>query len=129
MRAWAAHRTATAPIAPAEARALAVRILQDDSFVVLASNDQGDSVYLAPPGIPFVLRVSNHARRPRQRRNHGEVLVSLVIDRPVSRVQLESRIAAAQRDFTARCNHRMSDTPTCSDEGAERRSAVLVLPG
>ena len=86
---------------PAEATALAVRFLEARRFTVVARNARGDSVYLSPGSGPFALRISNHARTPKQRRSHREVLTSLVIREPRSPVQVEAMVAAALRDFAA----------------------------
>lgn len=88
---------------PREAVALAVARLQARGFVVVARNESGDSLYLAA-GRRFRLRVSNHARRPRQRRTHAEVLASLVIDGPRSEEQVERLVEAVVRDFTLRAD-------------------------
>lgn len=89
---------------PREAVALAVARLQARGFVVVARNERGDSLYLALAGHRFRLRVSNHARRPRQRRTHAEVLASLVIDGPRSEEQVERLVEAVVRDFTLRAD-------------------------
>lgn len=89
-------------LAPREAIALAVALLEARGFTVTDRNERGDSLYLAPDGSSYRLRVSNHARRPRQRRNHAEVLAGLVIDGPRSEPQVMRLVEAAVRDFTAR---------------------------
>jgi hypothetical protein len=81
--------------------ALAARLLEAQGFTVVARNDRGDSLYLARPGHGAILRLSNHARRPRQRRNHPEVVTSLVVATPKRPSQLKVMIAAALREFAA----------------------------
>jgi hypothetical protein len=87
---------------PAAALALAARLLEARGFMIVARNERGDSLYLALPGQDATLRLSSHARRPRQRRTHPEVVTSLVVATPKRRLQLETMIAAAQRDYAAR---------------------------
>jgi hypothetical protein len=94
----------TAPmtaLAPAAALAHAVDLLMRQGFVVSARNTRGDSVYLRPEGCAYALRVSNHARTPKQRRNHPDAIVSLVIRAPRGPEQVAELVAAATRDFAA----------------------------
>ena len=86
---------------PAAALALAARLLEAQGFTIVARNERGDSLYLARPGHDATLRLSNHARRPRQRRNHPEVATSLVVATPKRPGQLAVMVAAALRDFSA----------------------------
>lgn len=92
------------PLPPAAALALATRLLEAQGFTVVARNERGDSLYLARPGQDATLRLSNHARRPRQRRTHPEVATSLVVAVPKRAGQIEAMIAAALRDYAARAN-------------------------
>ena len=92
----------SAPLPPAAAIARATRLLEAEGFTIVARNGRGDSLYLAPEGASATLRVSNHARRPRQRQNHPEVATSLVIHTPRSTAQIEVMVAAALRDFFQR---------------------------
>ncbi len=89
-------------LSPAAALALVAELLEAQGFRVVARNERGDSLYLALPGQDATLRLSNHARRPRQRRSHPEVVTSLVVATPKRIRQLEAMIAAAQRDYAAR---------------------------
>ena len=84
---------------PAAALAHAVRLLEAKGFTILARNGRGDSLYLAREGETATLRVSNHPRRPRQRRNHPEVATSIVIRASRSPAQVEAMVAAALRNF------------------------------
>ncbi|MDP4002490.1 hypothetical protein [Methylobacterium sp. NEAU K] len=84
---------------PSAALAHAARLLEAEGFAVVARNERGDSLYLAPEGERATLRLSNHARRPRQRRTHPEVATSLVIRESRSAVQIEALVAAAMRTF------------------------------
>ncbi|WP_246696868.1 hypothetical protein [Methylobacterium planeticum] len=86
---------------PAAALAHAVALLIGRGFAVSARNTRGDSVYLRPEGCAYSLRVSNHARTPKQRRNHPGALVSLVIRQPRRAAQVADLVAAATRDFAA----------------------------
>ena len=86
----------------AEAVALAVRRLEERGFTVTGRNERGDSVYLASPDGVGVLRVSNHARTPAQRRKHPEVATSIVIREPKSAAQVEALVAAAIRQILAK---------------------------
>ena len=94
-------RTAPAALPPTAAIALAVQLVAARGFAVTARNDRGDSLYLRPEGSPFVLRVSNHARTPKQRRGHPEVLASLVVRGPRTPAQVAAMVEAAVRDFRA----------------------------
>ena len=89
-------------LSPAAALALVAELLEAQGFRVVARNERGDSLYLALAGQDATLRLSNHARRPRQRRTHPEVVTSLVVATPKRIRQLEAMIAAAQRDYAAR---------------------------
>ena len=97
-----------AALPPAAAIALAVRLLDGRGFAVGARNDRGDSLYLRPEGSPFLLRVSNHARSPKQRRGHPEVLASLVVRGPRTPSQVAAMVEAAVRDFRAAASRRDS---------------------
>jgi len=86
---------------PVAALALAARLLEAQGFTIVARNERGDSLYLARPDQHGTLRLSNHARRPRQRRSHPEVITSLVVATPKRPGQLVMMVAAALRDFAA----------------------------
>lgn len=86
---------------PVAALTLAARLLEARGFMIVARNERGDSLYLARPGQDGTLRLSNHARRPRQRRSHPEVVTSLVVATPKRPDQLAVMVAAALRDFAA----------------------------
>jgi hypothetical protein len=88
-------------LAPLAALADAVDLLMRQGFAVSARNTRGDSVYLRPEGCAYALRVSNHARTPKQRRNHPDAIVSLVIREPRRPAQVSDLVAAATRDFAA----------------------------
>lgn len=90
------------PLPPAAALARAAQMLEAHGFTIVARNERGDSLYLARAGQGATLRLSNHARRPRQRRTHPEVVTSLIVATPKRVSQLEALIAAALRDFAAR---------------------------
>ncbi|MCJ2053233.1 hypothetical protein [Methylobacterium sp. J-070] len=81
---------------------MAAKLLQAHGFIIVARNERGDSLYLALQGQDATLRLSSHARRPRQRRTHPEVVTSLVVATPKRGRQLSAMIAAAQRDYAAR---------------------------
>ena len=100
----------SAPLPPLAALAYAARLLEAAGFGVVARNTRGDSLYLAPMGEAATLRVSNHARRPRQRRTHPEVATSLVIRGPRSAAQVEALVAAALREFSSRTVGRSAET-------------------
>jgi hypothetical protein len=87
---------------PIAALALAARLLEAHGFTIVARNERGDSLYLARPGQDATLRLSNHTRRPRQRRNHPEVVTSLVVATPKRPGQVAAMVADALRDFAAR---------------------------
>ncbi|KQT58510.1 hypothetical protein ASG52_21955 [Methylobacterium sp. Leaf456] len=83
---------------PVQALALARTLLAGHGFSEVARNARGDSFYLARGDDPGRLRLSNHARTPKQRRGHPEVLASLVIRQPRTHVQVAAMVEAALRD-------------------------------
>lgn len=83
---------------PLRALALASALLSEYGFREVARNARGDSLYLARGHDPGRLRLSNHARTPKQRRGHPEVLASLVIHQPRTRAQVAAMVEAALRD-------------------------------
>ncbi|MFF8803350.1 MULTISPECIES: hypothetical protein [unclassified Methylobacterium] len=88
-------------LAPARALALASRLLVEKGFCEVARNERGDSLYLARGEGRERLRLSNHARTPKQRRVHPEVMASLVIRTPKTEAQVAAMVGAALRDFAA----------------------------
>ena len=90
----------TVPLRPAEALARAVDLLVARGFTEVARNTRGDSVYLEPEGCAFALRVSNHARTPKQRKNHPDAITSLVLRDPTSEAALAEAVAMALRNFS-----------------------------
>ncbi|GJD93069.1 hypothetical protein [Methylobacterium iners] len=91
----------TAPLRPAAALARAVALLTERGFSEVIREGRSESVYLKPEACSFTLRVSNHARRPRQRRTHPEVLTSLVVTDPKNPAQIEAMVEIALRNFEA----------------------------
>ena len=89
----------TVVLRPAEALARAVERLAAQGFAVVARNTRGDSVYLKPDACAFALRVSNHVRTPKQRRNHPDAITSLVLRDPTSEAALVESVAVALRNF------------------------------
>lgn len=87
------------PLPPREALALASHLLTAHGFRETARNERGDSLYLARGEGPERLRLSNHARTPKQRRVHPEVMASLVIRAPKTEAQVAAMVEAALRDF------------------------------
>lgn len=98
------------PLKPADALALAVRLLAGHGFAQTARNTRGDSVYLKPEGCAFALRVSNHARTPKQRRNHPDAVTSLVIRQPKTAAQVEELVEASVRNFWGQLKAREEET-------------------
>ncbi|KQP50969.1 hypothetical protein ASG40_13340 [Methylobacterium sp. Leaf399] len=88
------------------ARALAR--LSEQGFAEAARNTRGDSVYLKTAGCDLALRVSNHARTPKQRRNHPDAVTSLVLREPKSAAQVDDLVAATLRNFFAERARRAS---------------------
>ncbi len=86
-------------LAPRAALARAVARVAEHGFTVVASNTCGDSHYLKPEGCAFALRISNHARTRKQRRNHPDAIVSLVIRTPQTEASLEALVAQALLNF------------------------------
>ncbi|WP_019903909.1 hypothetical protein [Methylobacterium sp. 77] len=93
-------------LAPKEALARAVAGVAAHGFTVVARNTRGDSVYLKPEGNPFALRVSNHARTPKQRANHPDAVTSLVIRQPKTAAQVDALVEGAVRTFAGECRKR-----------------------
>ncbi|GAA0279106.1 hypothetical protein LNAOJCKE_1850 [Methylorubrum aminovorans] len=87
------------PLPPPQALAHASRLLAVHGFRETARNTRGDSLYLARGEGPERLRLSNHARTPKQRRVHPEVMASLVIRAPKTEAQVAALVEAALRDF------------------------------
>jgi len=88
-------------LAPAAAIALAVRLLDEAGFPVSARNTRGDSVYCRSSADAPAIRVSNHARTPKQRRNHPDVATSLVFRDPKTPDQVAAMVEAALRTWRA----------------------------
>lgn len=86
-------------LSPKEAIARAVAMLVARGFAEVARNTRGDSVYLKPEACAFALRISNHARTPKQRRNHPDAITSLVLRDATSEAALADAVAAALRNF------------------------------
>ena len=102
---------------PRAALASAAQLLERDGFAIVARNERGDSLYLARAGESATLRLSNHARRPKQRRSHPEVAASLIIRTPKSAAQIAGMVAAALRDFAAGWKERTEARPQPSKLG------------
>ncbi|WP_232630409.1 hypothetical protein [Methylobacterium sp. Leaf118] len=83
---------------PLRALAEAGRLLAGHGFREVARNDRGDSLYFARDAGPERLRLSNHARTPKQRRGHPEVVASLVIRQPKTRGQVAALVEATLRN-------------------------------
>ncbi len=86
-------------LSPQAALAQAVARIVAHGFTVIASNTRGDSHYLRPEGCAFALRVSNHARTPKQRKNHPDAIVSLVIRTPQTERSVDALVEQALRNF------------------------------
>lgn len=84
---------------PPAALARAARLLAAHGFREVARNARGDSLYLARGDDPWRLRLSNHARTPKQRRGHPEVLASLVVREPKTEARIAAMVEAALRDY------------------------------
>lgn len=91
---------------PTAALARAVAGVAAQGFAVVARNTRGDSVYLKPEGSVFALRVSNHARTPKQRANHPDSVTSLVIRQPKTADQVDALVAEALRNYAGECRKR-----------------------
>ena len=100
----------TVVLRPAEALARAVERLAAQGFAVVARNTRGDSVYLKPEACAFTLRVSNHARTAKQRKNHPDAITSLVLRDPTSETALAEAVAVAVRNFAGERAKREGET-------------------
>jgi hypothetical protein len=89
-------------VTPAAAIARAHALLVAEGFVDVGQGTRGESFYFGLPGVEGQLRVDNHARTPKQRLKHPEVVASLVVTGPLSEAALAERLAATLRDFRAR---------------------------
>jgi len=108
---------------PVQALALARTLLAEHGFHEVARNERGDSFYLARGDDPGRLRLSNHARTPKQRRGHPEVLASLVIRQPRNPVQVAAMVEAALRDVAGGLRRRdQAATGSGSDQTANTAS-------
>lgn len=99
----------TSVLNPAEAAARAIAALTERGFTVVATNTRGDSAYLKQAGCAFALRVSNHARTPKQRKNHPDAITSLVIRHPKTAAQVDVLVEGALRTFAGEVRHRAAD--------------------
>lgn len=110
-----------APLPPLAALARAARLLAEHGFGEVARNDRGDSLYLAKGDDPWRLRLSNHARTPKQRRGHPEVLASLVVREPRTEAQVAAMVAAALRDYAGGLRRAAAQASAVPSETASRK--------
>ena len=94
------------------ALAHAVALLEAQGFTVVARNTRGDSTYLKPEGCAFALRVSNHPRTPKQRKNHPDAITSLVIRDRRTEAGVAAMVAEAVRNFEGALRVREAMSPT-----------------
>ncbi len=87
---------------PAAALARVRALLLAEGFFEVGRGTRGESFYFGLPGSAGQLRVANHARTPRQRLKHPEVVASLVVAGPLSETALRERLGATLRDFRVR---------------------------
>ncbi|MFH6782945.1 MULTISPECIES: hypothetical protein [Methylobacterium] len=87
---------------PAAALARARALLLAEGFFEVGQGTRGESFYFRLPDAEGQVRVANHARTPKQRLKHPEVVASLVVTRPLSEAALRERLSATLRDFRAR---------------------------
>jgi hypothetical protein len=89
------------PLTPEQAVALAASILRGRGLEDVARSADRESVYLRAPGSHLHLRISNHRRTPRRRRQYPEVVHSLVFRDAKSERQVrtlaDSALAAYHR--------------------------------
>ncbi|MCJ2080094.1 hypothetical protein [Methylobacterium sp. J-090] len=81
-------------------------------FTVVARNTRGDSFYLKPEGCAFALRISNHARTPKQRKNHPDAIASLVIRTPQTERSVDALVEQALLNFAGARRTREAVPPT-----------------
>ena len=86
-------------LAPDDAINLAVSLLAARAFRITARNERGDSFYLRACEGTAAIRVSNHARTAKQRKNHPDAITSLVLRDPTSEAALAAAVAVALRNF------------------------------
>ncbi|AWN52672.1 hypothetical protein DK412_14370 [Methylobacterium sp. 17Sr1-1] len=91
-----------ATVTPAAAIDRARALLLAEGFSEIGQGTRGESFYFGLPGAEGQVRVANHARTPKQRLKHPEVVASLVVTGPLSEVTLQERLRATLRDFRAR---------------------------
>lgn len=101
-------------LAPQAALAHAVARVAAQGFTVVASNTRGDSHYLKPEGCAFALRISNHARTRKQRKNHPDAVVSLVIRTPQTERSVDALVEQALRNFAGARRNREAQALTVS---------------
>ncbi|BCM85506.1 hypothetical protein mvi_39670 [Methylobacterium indicum] len=87
---------------PAAAIDRARALLVAEGFSEIGRGTRGESFYFGLLGAEGQLRVANHARTPKQRSKHPEVVASLVVTGPLSEVALRERLSATLRDFRMR---------------------------
>ncbi|MGE7412983.1 hypothetical protein [Methylobacterium tarhaniae] len=93
---------------PAAAIERARALLLAEGFSEIGRGTRGESFYFGLPSAEGQLRVANHARTPKQRLKHPEVVVSLVVTGPLSEAALRERLSATLRDFRARLQPTMA---------------------
>ncbi|MGY2053058.1 hypothetical protein [Methylobacterium sp. JK268] len=88
-------------LTPRAARALAQALLLAEGFETVAVGARGGSLYLRAPDGPHQVRIADHARTPKRRRQYPQVVTSLVIAAPLSEAALRERVAGALRAVAA----------------------------
>ncbi|WP_018262654.1 hypothetical protein [Methylobacterium sp. WSM2598] len=88
-------------LTPRAARALAHGLLLAEGFETVARGARSGSLYLRAPGGPHQVRIADHARTPKRRRQYPDVVTSLVIAAPLSEAGVRARVAAALRAVAA----------------------------
>lgn len=87
---------------PAAAIDRARALLLAEGFSEIGQGTRGESFYFGLPGVEGQLRVANHARTPKQRLKHPEVVASLIILKFCPEDVLFLRLSATLRDFRKR---------------------------
>jgi hypothetical protein len=97
------QRSREGALNPSAARALAARLLAAAGYALAGRAERSDSLYFESPDRPGRIRVSDHRTSPGRRGSLPGPTVSVVIDRCLSRRQIEARISGAIRDHAGAC--------------------------
>jgi hypothetical protein len=109
------------PLTPEQAVHLAASILLGFGLEEVARSADRKSFYLRSPGACRHLRVSNHRRTPRRRRQYPEVVLSLVFREPKSDLQVRTMAQTALKAYLTTIQRREALLPNETNGRTGRR--------